>query len=133
MTLKTLVAGMLIVVAIAMPMGPAYGASKEQPLLSKGTRTVLRTGLYGALAGTAVGVIAFPFTQKVRTVFIGTSSGLYLGLALGLFLAWEQSEPEDYSVSVRESKEAPRTHASELALSLKEPPLLYTQLTVWRF
>ena len=105
-------------------------AAKEQPLLSRGTRTVLRTGLYGSLAGTAVGLVAFPFTQKVRTVFIGTSTGLYLGLALGLFLAWEDSEPEDYSLS----RLGPTWRGEGMpALSEASPPLLYGQVTLLRF
>jgi hypothetical protein len=125
------VLGLVAGLASSLVDAPLAHAAKAKPVLGKGTRTVLRTGLYGALAGTAVGLAALPFDRKARTVFIGTSSGLYLGLAVGLFLVWEDSEPEDYEVSQlsrlgAESVSPPRQQA-------RTPPLFYTRMTVLRF
>ena len=41
-----------------------------------------------------LGLAALPFNQNVRTVFIGTSLGLYLGIALGFYFVMDRREQE---------------------------------------
>ena len=55
--------------------------------LDKNVRTVLVSGLYGAAAGTALGLVTYPFNHRLKTVFIGTSVGLYIGILMGFYLS----------------------------------------------
>lgn len=61
--------------------------------MDRDVRSVLRTSAYGALAGTALGVVSLPATKSVRGVFIGTSLGLYLGIAIGIYHITHRDDP----------------------------------------
>lgn len=53
-----------------------------------------RWGLSGAVVGAAAGTVMWPISGQARTVFVGASVGLYLGIAAGLYGEWERSEQE---------------------------------------
>jgi hypothetical protein len=59
---------------------PSYSMSPK-------VKTVLVFGGGGALAGTLLGLLTLPFSSNARGVFMGSSIGLYLGLAGGTALA----------------------------------------------
>ncbi len=82
-------------VCVALTPAPACAVSRE-------VRTVLVTGLYGAGAGTVLGLTTYPITGEFRSVLMGTSVGLYLGLALGIYFI---STPEDPGNPYRAGRE----------------------------
>ncbi|MGK5084080.1 hypothetical protein WDW37_12355 [Bdellovibrionota bacterium FG-1] len=58
-------------------------------------QTVLLAGEYGLAGGTILGVASLPMSRDVRTIFIGSSVGLYLGIAVGLYFVFSAEPPED--------------------------------------
>lgn len=52
-------------------------------------------GIYGAVAGTGLGLISYPFSGQLRTVLMGSSIGLYLGMAAGGYHAQNRSSPQN--------------------------------------
>lgn len=73
-----------LAVALAGPV-PARAVSRE-------FRTVFWTSVYCAGAGTVLGMASLPMTRDIRTMFMGTSIGLYLGIVLGIYFI---SNPDD--------------------------------------
>ncbi|MCC7440823.1 MAG: hypothetical protein IT285_04275 [Bdellovibrionales bacterium] len=65
---------------------PAHAMSRE-------VKTVLVTGIYGAGAGTVLGLTTYPITGELRSVVMGTSVGLYLGIALGIYFICTPDDP----------------------------------------
>lgn len=57
-------------------------------------RTVIVAGEYGILGGTILGVASLPFTQDARSIFIGSSIGLYLGIVVGVMYAFNRYQDE---------------------------------------
>ena len=47
------------------------------------------------LFGTLGGALSYGFTQDWRTIFQGTSVGLYLGIAVGIYYSLEHDNPEN--------------------------------------
>jgi hypothetical protein len=70
------------------PVRPAHAVDRD-------VRAVLIGGLYGMAGGTILGLASYPFTQKPRSIFIGTSIGLYLGIAVGFYYIWNRYDPEN--------------------------------------
>lgn len=63
--------------------------------MDRDVRSVLITSSYGALAGTAVGLLTFPLSRSVKGIFTGSSLGLYLGIAVGLYHVTHRYDPEN--------------------------------------
>lgn len=53
--------------------------------MDRDARAVIRSSTWGTAAGTVLGAMAFGFSKDVRTVFQGSSIGLYFGIAFGLY------------------------------------------------
>ena len=51
---------------------------------------VIETAQYGLIGGTVLGLASLPMTHNARTIFIGSSIGLYLGIAAGLYLIFDR-------------------------------------------
>jgi hypothetical protein len=88
--------------------------------MDKGVRTVLIAGMYGAGAGTVLGLAAYPITNNVRSLFMGSSIGLYLGLALGIYLVANPDDPVD--VPAHGSIGAPNRQVEPTAAYLSAAP-----------
>ncbi len=63
--------------------------------IDRDVKAVLVTGTYGLVAGTAAGAISYPMTKSVRGVFIGSSIGLYLGIAAGVYYITHREDPDN--------------------------------------
>jgi hypothetical protein len=63
--------------------------------MDRDVRAVLAGGAYGLVGGTALGLASYPFTQRTRNIFVGTSIGLYLGLVVGFYHVWHRDDPEN--------------------------------------
>ena len=61
--------------------------------LNKDVKVVLTTGIYGLAVGTAAGLVSYPISKSPRTVFIGSSVGLYLGIAVGIYHIFNRDDP----------------------------------------
>lgn len=72
-----------------MPMG-AVLAVLAAPLqaeakLDKNLGVIFRTAAIGVVGGTLIGLATWPFSQNIRTVFMGSSVGLYVGAVAGVY------------------------------------------------
>ena len=45
--------------------------------------------------GTAAGIAAWPFHRQLRSVLMGTSIGLYLGIAVGIYYINNRNDPQN--------------------------------------
>src|SRR5690606_28800996 len=63
--------------------------------LSRDVKSVFVAGAYGALGGTVLGLAAYPSTQEARSIFMGTSIGLYLGLVVGIYFIANRNNPDN--------------------------------------
>lgn len=97
----------VVALSIALPAPSAQALDRD-------SRTVLKAGTYGILAGTAVGLLTWPVSQTNRSVFIGSSMGLYLGLAVGIYHITHRDDPSN---PLRESADA-RGETDELSSSI---------------
>jgi hypothetical protein len=80
------------ILLIALQTGLAMLVPMRAEAMSTEMRGLFRIGAYGLVGGTALGVAAYPMTGDLRTIFVGTSIGLYLGLAIGTIYALQ---PDD--------------------------------------
>ena len=77
----------LILIAVSL------GAATPARAMDRDVRAVLVAGGYGLLAGTALGLVSYPLTRDTRSIFIGTSVGLYLGLIAGIYYINNRDDP----------------------------------------
>ncbi len=68
---------------------------RVEAAMSRDVRTVLTVGLYGIAAGSLLGALALPATQDVKSIFIGSSVGLYLGLIIGIYHVNHRDDPQN--------------------------------------
>jgi hypothetical protein len=81
--LTHLIVAMAIALASLLPTRAAWAVDRD-------VKAILVGGGYGLVGGTLLGAVSLPFTQDLRSVFIGTSVGLYLGLAVGVYYVLER-------------------------------------------
>jgi hypothetical protein len=99
------VAGVLLVtgaMALAVPT-PAKA-------MDRNVKALLVAGSYGMVGGTLLGALSLPFTQNVRSMFVGTSLGLYLGLAVGVYYVVERDNPGNPLRPRKSASLDPRDH-----------------------
>ncbi|MGK5088411.1 hypothetical protein WDW86_12705 [Bdellovibrionota bacterium FG-2] len=87
--LRKLQAFTLIIVGL---LGGALFCPLKSYALDQSVATVIKCGEYGIVGGTILGLASLSFSKKPRTVFIGSSLGLYAGILAGFYYA---SHPED--------------------------------------
>jgi hypothetical protein len=97
----------LLALAVLASAPPRPAAAMDRDV-----RSVLVGGGYGLLGGAVLGLVAYPITQNPRSIAVGTSIGLYLGLALGFYYVWERDNPEnplrpDASLEIRAARVGP--------------------------
>lgn len=85
---------MLFALVLSVGLSVTIGAPRAQAL-ERDSRTMLKAGGYGLLAGTAVGLLTWPVSKTSRSVFIGSSIGLYLGLAVGIYHITHRDDPSN--------------------------------------
>jgi len=75
-------------------LGISLSAPKANAV-SRDVWDVAKFGAYGAAIGTGAGLVSFPFTGEAKTIFMGTSIGLYLGIIVGVFHVMNRDDPEN--------------------------------------
>jgi hypothetical protein len=69
--------------------------SPKASALTYDQTTFAKVALYGFLAGTLMGAVVYSSNQNLRSVFIGSSVGLYLGTAVGIYHITHRLDPEN--------------------------------------
>ena len=98
------------VIALLLAISILTSSEKAHATYSDGS-TFIWMALYGMAAGTLMGLVAAPITQSGRSIFIGTSVGLYLGTAVSIYHFTHRYDPEnpispanpDYGQGIRNS------------------------------
>lgn len=115
---KPLVVGVLSVVSVFLATCPCAQA------FNRDQRTVATAGLYGTLVGTLVGLVTLPVTQSGRNVFVGSSVGLYLGLAVGLYHMNHRDDPDNPLRYQRNARRGPDPNQKpEFPVAMRAPKL----------
>lgn len=105
------------VLAIGIAFG-IIGVPNHSQAMSRNVKSVFVAGAYGALGGTVLGLAAYPATQEARSIFMGTSIGLYLGIAVGIYFIANRNSPDNPLVS---------------EWQFTEKPLVYVEWPIKRF
>jgi hypothetical protein len=74
----------------AAVFGAMGAGSRQAEAIDRDVKAVMVVSTYGLLGGTVLGLAALPFNQDIRTVFIGSSLGLYLGIAIGIYYVYDR-------------------------------------------
>jgi hypothetical protein len=82
--------------------------------LDREVKSVLVAGGYGMVLGTMAGALSVPFTRNARTMFVGTSLGLYLGLVIGIYYVLDKDNPLRLKPGERQGGSDPRLLDQEL-------------------
>src|SRR3989338_3903726 len=72
-----------LVIGAALALAGSLAASPRAHAIDPTIRSIIVGGMYGIVAGTALGLISYPMTGSVRGIFMGTSIGMYLGAVAG--------------------------------------------------
>lgn len=117
--------------AIALLMVAGFGFSQKAQAVHRNVRTVMTTGAYGIVGGTLVGLATVPMSKDFRTMFIGSSVGLYLGIAVGIYYILHRDDP----TNPLRSEGEPRWALERERLTPNEPqgPLAQLAIPVFRF
>jgi hypothetical protein len=73
----------------------AFAGARPAHAIDRDVRAVIVAGEYGLLGGTVLGLATLPFTESARSVFQGTSLGLYLGIAVGFYYVMHRDDAEN--------------------------------------
>ncbi len=68
--------------------GRAFGMDRD-------VRAVAVSSAWGTGAGTVFGLLGWAFSRDVKTVFQGSSVGLYLGVAFGFYHITHRDDPQN--------------------------------------
>lgn len=74
-------------------LGSVLAAPSNAHAVHRDVKSVLTFSAYGLAAGTLVGLASFPLTQNNRSVFVGSSMGLYLGMIVGIYYINHRYDP----------------------------------------
>jgi|GEM_PF-3697583 len=61
--------------------------------VSRNVKSVITAAEYGVLGGLGLGLIALPLTREGKSVFMGVSIGLYLGILAGFYHIEHRDDP----------------------------------------
>jgi hypothetical protein len=102
--------------------------------LDRDVKAVLTTSFYGAAVGTVLGLASYPFNGNPRSIAIGTSIGLYLGIIAGFYYIGHREDPGN-PLNRRQgaNEQFPEpTHAKFLSAQAGPPRMQY-EFTLTRF
>jgi hypothetical protein len=115
-------------------------ASRPAFAMSRDVRSVIVAGEYGMLGGTLLGIASLPLARSGRSVFIGTSVGLYLGIVAGIYYIHHRDDPGNpLRRAARERQLEPRDPTRDDPaeggglLSRAASPLFQAQVQILRF
>jgi hypothetical protein len=98
--------------------------------MDRDLRAVLVAGGYGVLGGTVLGLASYPLTRDTRSIFIGTSVGLYLGLLVGIYFVIDRDSPGN---PLRAEAEVPGSAVLPALPTAVAPPPPRLEYTVAHF
>jgi hypothetical protein len=90
-------------------MAAVVVSSPSAQAMDSNVRAVLVAGGYGIAGGTLLGLATLPLSQDSRSVFIGSSVGLYLGVAVGLYFISHRDDPDNPLRNNAESSSGPES------------------------
>jgi hypothetical protein len=74
-------------------LGETLGTSTQTAYaMDRDVKTLIKAGGYGAIGGALVGLATLPLTRDIRSIFMGSSIGLYLGIAAGVLYIQNRNE-----------------------------------------
>ncbi len=124
--------GILAGLFIASAATPLAWADDSTTLVRKDVHALIVTGEYGILAGTVLGAATLPFTQNLRSLFIGSSLGLYLGIVVGIYYIANRDNPENPLKNEEERYPDPGA-SSQLRLPLSASKVVQVSMPLLRF
>lgn len=95
---------------------PAHALS-----LHPNVKRVIVFGAYGTAFGTLGGLVSLPLSRDWRTLFLGSSVGLYLGLAVGIVYAATYSETDHLLNRIVPGSQAGLSPSGSLEITPRQP------------
>jgi hypothetical protein len=84
-----------LAVSLTVSLAVSLASSRPAAAIDRDVKAVLTAGEYGIAGGTILGLAAMPFARDARAIFIGSSLGLYLGAAVGIYYILHRNDPDN--------------------------------------
>lgn len=103
-------------------------ASTQSQAMDRDLRALITFGQYGLLGGTVVGLATVPFTHGIRSMFLGSSIGLYMGIAAGVYHITHRDDPGN-PFNTRRTDDLPRDQWYRVRIEEKTPAPVLIQIS----
>jgi len=121
--------GLALSLSLAMVLGLAV-PTRAHAELPRDVKAVLTTSLYGLVGGTVMGVASYPLTGDPKSIFVGSSLGLYLGIGVGIYYILNRDDPNNPLVTPPPPGAIPLEKSE---VGTETPPLILVKVPVLRF
>jgi hypothetical protein len=92
MDVRRFIASVLVITAL---LASSPVRAEDEDLDSRHVRTVFRLGALGAAAGAGAGLVMWPISRRVNTLFVGAGVGLVLGTLAGIYHVNNEDDPQN--------------------------------------
>ncbi len=92
MDVRRIAAFLLVITALG---ASSNARAEDEDLDSRHVRTVFRLGTLGAAAGAGAGLVMWPVSGRVNTLFVGAGVGFVVGTLAGLYHVNNENDPQN--------------------------------------
>lgn len=92
MDVRRLISFLLVITAL---VASSPVRAEDEDLDSRHVRTVFRLGAFGAAAGAGAGLVMWPISGRVNTLFVGAGVGFVVGTLAGIYHVNNEDDPQN--------------------------------------
>jgi hypothetical protein len=85
----------VVLLVAGLALGSTSVRAEDEDLDSRHVRTVFRLGTLGATAGAGAGLVMWPISGRVNTLFVGAGVGFVIGALAGIYHVNHEDDPQN--------------------------------------